>query len=116
MGLARCVDSRRGSRELIYQPVAIEHRVRESRSFFLRPHDLPIVSARNQFHLAPRSPPAVYIAWKRGPYSFTDDHLPQVIQQRLINVACAFINQIVRMGNEADQSVSFFDESQLLFP
>src|SRR5579859_7141562 len=101
---------------LIRQSATLQGSVCQPRPFSLRPEDFPFIPSRYQPHLAPRSPPAVHLSRKSSPQLFACNHLSKVVEQRLINIPCGAFHQIVRMGKEADQSVSLSDQRELLFP
>src|SRR5580700_8474645 len=96
--------------------LAIQNSVCQASSFFFGANDFPTVSARYHFHLIPGTPPTVYVSRQSGPNVFAGNHLLQIVEQRFIHPAVAFVNQIIRVGNETHQSISFSDQLQLLFP
>src|SRR5262245_56395824 len=90
--------SRRGRSilgKLIYQVVALNDGIRQPRPFLLWPNNFPSASSRDQSHLTPRSPPAVYFSATSIPYFFLRDYFSQKIQQRFINIARSRIYQII---------------------
>ena len=102
--------------EVINDAVTIQTGVGNAGAVLFRAFDLPCTSLFYQAHLVSASPPIVELAGKRNPHCGLPAELIKASQQGEIKVACRFVEQIVWMNDEADQTMLVADQFDLLFP
>src|SRR5271154_3975422 len=100
----------------IFNALSIQSRISNARAITVRPLNPPTAAGWNQLHLASSPPPLIDFAGQCHPEFVVFNDLSQIGEQRLIHSACLRGRQIIGMGDETDQSVSFLKQGDLLLP
>ena len=102
--------------EAVNDPVPDQAGAGDACAVFFAAINLPGASLFDKAHLVSASPPIVKLAGKRNPYFGLTAELSETREKGGVNLAGAFIEQIIGMDDEADQPVLLENQCNLLIP